>query len=189
MHEWHPPAFGVHCAPRRDTSVMSFLKHSFLMSFIVSPTGFASSLSDFSFFHFDLWPWSLTYASFVPVLSRYNCFAFSFFFFQERAYFFFFEGALLMQFPVILLALSLNLCWLRWSSLGLAPTPWLPKPACDINGPCTSSSSQWILLACGAPWCSLHNSLRRPTVRVECPWQVVNQHENKGMGKKVIRRF
>lgn len=27
-------------------------------------------------FHSELWPWSLTYAAFVPALSRYNCFPF-----------------------------------------------------------------------------------------------------------------
>lgn len=95
-----------------------------------------------------LWTWSLTFATFVPVLSRYNCFPLQTFFFFSRA---FFEGPLLMQFPVILLALSLNLNWLRWSSLGLVPRTRLPKPVCDINGPCTSSSSLWILLACGSP--------------------------------------
>lgn len=103
-----------------------------------------------------------------------------FFFFSSGA---FFEGPLLMQFPVILLALSLNLNWLRWSCLGPSPRPWLHKPACDISGPCTISSSLWILPACAAPWCSLYNSLCGQAVRVNRLWQVVNQYENKGMGK------
>lgn len=135
--------------------------------------------------------WTLTLIThlccFCSCAFKIQLFSFSgFFFLFFRA---FFEGPLLMQFPVILLTLSLGLNWLSWSRLGLVPRAWLSKPLCDINESCTSSSSQWILSDCVPPWCSLYNSLWGQTVTVNCSWQVVNQYENKGMGKKVIRQF
>lgn len=172
---------GVHCASYRDNSAGAFLKYSFLMSSIVSLSSSPpSSFCDFHSFILNSESWLLQtlithLSTFLPALSRYNCFPFETFFFFSTEHFF--EGPLLMQFPVILLALSLNLNWLRWCSLGLVPRPWLPKPVCDINGPCASSSSLWILLAYAAPWCSLYNSLCGQTVRVNCLWQVVNQYE------------
>lgn len=100
--------------------------------------------------------------------------------FQFGLFFFFsifFLRPSLMQFPVILLALSLYLNWLRWSSLGPVPRPRLPKPVCDINGVCTSGSSLQILLVCGG---SLilppSNSLCSQAARVNRLWEVINQN-------------
>lgn len=66
-------------------------------------------------------PWFFTSAMSVSALSRYNCFSFLnfFFFFLETVFFFFFflQGPLLMQFPVILLALSLYLNFWRRSKI------------------------------------------------------------------------
>lgn len=81
-------------------------------------------------------PSLVTSAVSVSALSRYNCFSF-WIFFSERV--FFLQGPLLMQFPVILLALSLYLNWLRSQSLGRDPRSWLPEPVCDISGPCASA--------------------------------------------------
>lgn len=153
------------------------------MSFL---SNFPSSFCDFLSFLLNSDP------DHSPLLLLFLCFQdtivflFRFFFLFFRA---FFEGPLLMQFPVILLTLSLGLNWLSWSRLGLVPRAWLSKPLCDINESCTSGSSQWILSDCVPPWCSLYNSLWGQTVTVNCSWQVVNQYENKGMGKKVIRQF
>lgn len=153
------------------------------MSFL---SNFPSSFCDFLSFLLNSDP------DHSPLLLLFLCFQdtivflFSFFFLFFRA---FFEGPLLMQFPVILLTLSLGLNWLSWYRLGLVPRAWLSKPLCDINESCTSGSSQWILSDCVPPWCSLYNSLWGQTVTVNCSWQVVNQYENKGMGKKVIRQF
>lgn len=158
------------------------------MSLIVSRPPFI--LLWLSFFHFELWITTAADPDRSPLLLLFLCFQDTivflfklFFVFFSRA---FFEGPLLMQFPVILLALSLNLNWLRWSRLGPAPRPRLPKPACDINGalykrllPMNS------LLACVQPPLDapFSNSLCGQTVRVNCLWQVVNQCEKqKGWG-------
>lgn len=156
------------------------------MSFIVSLSSFPPS-SFYDFHSFILNSESRLLLTLITHLCYFCSCAFKIqlFSFSDFSFFWnaFFEGPLLMQFPVILLALSLHLNWLRWSSLGLVPRPWLPKPVCDINGPCTSSSSLWILLACAAPWCSLYNAQRGQTVRVNCLWQVVNQYDKqKGWG-------
>lgn len=182
-------SYRAHCASCRDNSAV--------FSLCAPPMNLFVSLSHFppfirlwlSFFNFE--PSIMTAADpdHSPLLLLFLCFQDTIVFLFRLSFFFFFssgaffEGPLLMQFPVILLALSLNLNWLCWSRLGASPRPWLHKPVCDISGPCTISSSLWILLACAAPWCSLYNSLCGQAVRVNRLWQVVNQYENKGMGK------
>lgn len=191
MNEWHF-LWSSLCPTQRQLS-SDFLKYSFLMSFIVSLSRFPPFILLWLSFFFILNSESWLLLTLITHLCYFCSCAFKiqlfsfwdsfFFFFREH---FFFEGPLLMQFPVILLALSLNLNWLRWSSLGIVPRPSLPKPVCDINGPCTGSSSLWILLAGGRP-------LMLPfiilccgqTVRVNCLWQAVNQHEKqKGWGAR-----
>lgn len=176
----------VHSPSHRDNPAVVFLKYSFLMSLIVflpsfpSPHPSASLILPFFFgtpnddstliAHLKL----LLFLRFQDtIVSQFGLFFFSSRFF----FFFFFLRPSLMQFPVILLALSLYLNWLRWSSLGPVPRPRLPKPVCDINGVCTSSSSLQILLVCGG---SLilppSNSLCSQAARVNCLWEVINQN-------------
>lgn len=122
------------------------------MSFIVS----LSSSPPFillwlQFFQFALktmtWPWSLTFATLFLSFQDTIVFLGRLFFLDSifwRAF-----APLLMQFPVILLALSLNLNWLRWSSLGLEPRPRLSEPMYEFNG-VTSMSAMLIIVVCGS---------------------------------------
>ena len=138
--------YGVHCAPHRDNSAVSLFKYSFLTSVIVSSSSSLPSIPPRLVFFSDEsdspGPWLFTSAMSVSALSRYYCFSFLifclFFFFFWRQ-FFFLQGPLLMQFPVILMALSLYLNWPRCPTFGADPRSWLPEPACDISGPRANS--------------------------------------------------
>lgn len=128
----------------------------------------------------------------LPLLLLFLCFQdtivflLRLFFFLEH-FFFFFEGPLLMQFPVILLAHSLNLKWLRWSRLGLVPTPWLSSvwhqwALCKQLLP-ENSSGLWQLLH--APF----KSLCTHTVRVICLCPVEIRMKNKRDGEEGDKKF
>lgn len=112
MNEWHFLLSSLGLLQRHLRGV--FLKHLILTSFIVS-------LPAFGTLYLNSDPDCSPSASFVPMLSRSNC---------VSLILFFFVGSLLMQFPVILLALSCKLNWLRWSCLGPMPGPLaIPKSA------------------------------------------------------------
>lgn len=164
------------------------------MSLIVSLSSFPPFiLLWLSFFLLELHIMTAADPDRSPLLLLFLCFQDTIVFLLRLFLFFsraFFEGPLLKRFPVILLALSLNLNWLRWSGLGLVPRPWLPKPVCDINGPCTSSSSLWILLACGRPlmlplWFFVWSNCESQLSLAGCK----SVWKTKGMRRKVIRKF
>lgn len=126
------------CSTQRQLSGEPF-KYSFLTSIIVSSSRSLPSIPLWLAFFSD----GLRFTRTLAVHLCHVCFcAFEiqlFFFFDFLFFFFetvfFLQDPLLMQFPVILLALSLYLNWPHCSNLGSDSRSWLPEPACDISGP------------------------------------------------------
>lgn len=85
-----------------------------------------------------------------------------------------------MQFPVILLALSLYLNWLHCPNFGSDPRSWLPEPVCDISG---------LVRAGNTPSMLYSNSLSSQTVGLDRLCEIAHQRkkyklDGKGSDKK-----
>lgn len=139
------------CSTQRQLSGECF-KHSLLTSIMVSLSRSLLSIPRWLVFFSD----ELRLARTLAVHLCHVCFCafeiqlfflfeFFFSFFWDS---FFLQGPLLMQFPVILLALSLYLNWPRCPNFGGDPRSWLPEPACDISG---ASCEHRTLPRCSTP--------------------------------------
>lgn len=129
-----------------------------------------------------LWTWSLTFATFVPVLSRYNCFPLQTFFFSREH---FLKGLCWCSFQLFFWLSPLT--WIGSVGLvsALCQEPDYPSQRVTSMGPVQAAPPYEFSWPVAAPWCSLYTSLCGQTVRVNCLWQVVNQYKKqKGWGRR-----